>query len=187
MQMYMQWSKDDGSNLSSQILIILRLPSFDKLDLSQFQLYIEAQTINHCFVCSDFKNTIVIRDAAGKEKVFLIFNRLMIHTWLWKWSKTNLFDLYLKKMNTFGIHEPCIKLANNELIFEQYIKALNQGKYDIEVRNDDAIKRNQIFFDFMQQMFNQLDGFYLCEGCLLIDAIMEDQTRKLSAAECSVN
>ena len=134
-------------------------------------------------MCSDFKNTIVIRDAAGKEKVFLIFNMLMIHTCLWKWSKTNLFDLYLKKMNTFGIHEPCIKLANNELIFEQYIKALNQGKYDIEVRNDDAIKRNQIFFDFMQQIFNRLDGFYSREMCFLIEAIKEYQMRKQSALE----
>ena len=27
---------------------------------------------------------------------------------------------------------------------------LNWEKYDIEVKNDDAIKRNRIFFDFMQ-------------------------------------
>ena len=28
--------------------------------------------------------------------------------------------------------------------------ALNRDKYDIEVLDDDAIKRNQILFDFMQ-------------------------------------
>ena len=60
--------------------------------------------------------------------------------------------------------------------------ALNRGKYDIDVRNDDAIKRNQISFDLMQRMFNRLDGFYLREIFLLIDAIMEYQMRKRSAA-----
>ena len=35
----------------------------------------------------------------------------------------------------------------------------------------------------MQQTFNRLDGLYLCEICLLIDAIIKDQLRKQSAAE----
>ena len=60
--------------------------------------------------------------------------------------------------------------------------ALNRDKYDIEVRNYDAIKRNQILFDFMQRTFNWLDGLYLPEICLLIDAIKKDQIRKQSAA-----
>ena len=47
--------------------------------------------------------------------------------------------------------------------------ALNRDKYDIEVRNDDAIKRNRIFFDFMQQTFNRMDGLYLYGKCPLID------------------
>ena len=51
--------------------------------------------------------------------------------------------------------------------------SLNRYKYDIEVQNYDAIKRNQIFLDFMQRMFNQLDGLYLHEICILIDAIMK--------------
>ena len=46
--------------------------------------------------------------------------------------------------------------------------ALNLDKYDIEARNDDAIKRNQPLFDFMQKMFNQMDGFYLHKICLFI-------------------
>ena len=60
MQMYMQCNKDDGSTSSYQKLIISRLPCFEKLDLSQFQLNIEAQTITQCFVCRNLKNTIVI-------------------------------------------------------------------------------------------------------------------------------
>ena len=86
-------------------------------------------------------------------------------------------------MNPFGIHEPCIKISNNELIFEQYRTALNREKHEIEVQNDDAIKRNQILFAFMQWKFNRLDGLYLHQTYILIDTIMEYQTRKWSAAE----
>ena len=60
---------------------------------------------------------------------------------------------------------------------------LNQEKYDIEVQNDDAIKRNCILFDIMQQKFNHLDGSYLPEICLLIDAIMKNKLRKQSVEE----
>ena len=69
------------------------------------------------------------------------------------------------------------------MLFEQYRMALNWEKYDTEVRNDDAIKCNRILFDFMQRTFNCLDGLYLFEICLLIDAITKDQLRKESAAE----
>ena len=61
--------------------------------------------------------------------------------------------------------------------------ALKRDKYDIEVKNDDAIKRNRIFFDFMQRTFNPLDGLYLHEKSLLIDTITENQSRKQSAEE----
>ena len=63
-------------------------------------------------------------------------------------------------MNPFEIGKPCNNIARRELLFEQYRMALKGGKYDIEVQNDDAIRSNQIFFDFMQQMFNCLDGLY---------------------------
>ena len=49
----------------------------------------------------------------------------------------------------------------------------NLEKYDIEVRNEDAIKRTQTFFDFMQQTFNRLDGLYLRERCLLTYSIYD--------------
>ena len=66
-----------------------------------------------------------------------------------------------------------LKFAKSELLFEQYIMALKRDKYDIEVRDDDAIKRNQMFFDFMQQTFNRLYGLYLRERFILIDMIMK--------------
>ena len=50
MKIYMQWRKYNASTSSSQILIIPRLPCFEKLDLSQFQLYIETETTTQCFV-----------------------------------------------------------------------------------------------------------------------------------------
>ena len=62
--------------------------------------------------------------------------------------------------------------------------ALNLEKYDIKVRNYDAIKRNQISFDFMQQKFNRMGGLYLREICLLIDAIIKYQ---MEEAKCSGN
>ena len=105
---------------------------------------------------------------------------LNIYNGLQKWSKTNICDLHLKNIDPFGIHEPCINIAKNQLIFEQYRMDLNWGKYDIEVRNDDAIKRNQLFFDFMQRTFNCLYGLYLREIYILIDAIIKEQLRKQS-------
>ena len=89
--------------------------------------------MNRCFVFRNCKNTIGIQAAAGKDNVFCILHMLRIHTGLFKWSKPNIFDLHLKNMNPFGIYEPCIKIAKNELIFEQYIMVLNQDNYDIEV------------------------------------------------------
>ena len=61
--------------------------------------------------------------------------------------------------------------------------AFNWDKYYIEVRNDESIKHNRIFLDFTQQTFNCLNGLYLCEGYLLMDTIMKDQSRKNSAEE----
>ena len=53
-------------------------------------------------------------------------------------------------MNPFDISKPFIKISKSELLFEQYRMALKRDKYDIEVRDDDAIKCNRIFFGFMQ-------------------------------------
>ena len=62
--------------------------------------------------------------------------------------------------------------------------ALNRDKYAIEVQNDDVIKSNRIFLDFMQQTFNFPDGLYLHEIFLLVDTIIKHQSEE---AECSGN
>ena len=71
----------------------------------------------------------------------------------------------------------------SELLFEKYRMDLNQDKNDIEVRNDDAIKRNQILSDLTQQTLNRMDGLYLREICLLMDTTMKHKLRKKSVAE----
>ena len=109
--------------------------SFWESGFLKFQLYIEAQTTNQCFVCRNWKNTFIILAAEVKERFFGILHMLRIHTGLRKWSKTNVFDLQLKKTNPFDIHVPCINIAKSELLFEHYKMALNQEKNDIEVRN----------------------------------------------------
>ena len=37
---------------------------------------------------------------------------------------------------------PSINVAKSEVLFEQYRVDLHQDKYDIEIRNDNEIKRN---------------------------------------------
>ena len=51
MQIYMQWSKDNGYTSSNQKLIIECLPHFERLVLSQFKVCIEVETITHCYEC----------------------------------------------------------------------------------------------------------------------------------------
>ena len=65
--------------------------------------------------------------------------------------------------------------AKSEVLFERYRMALNRDKYAIEVRDDDAIKRNQTFFDFMQRTFSILDRINMDEKFLLICTIKKDQ------------
>ena len=72
-QMYMQWSKFEGSISSFQELIITRLPCFEKLTLSQLELYIETETMTQCFVFCNCQKTILIQSAEVKEKVFVFY------------------------------------------------------------------------------------------------------------------
>ena len=60
MKIYMQWRKYDGCTLSYRTLIIPRLHRFEKLALSQLQLYIEAQTVTQCFVWLNYKKNILV-------------------------------------------------------------------------------------------------------------------------------
>ena len=58
------------------------------------------------------------------------------------------------------IYQPCIKIANSAVLFEKYRMALKRDKDAIEIQKDDAIKRNQLFFDFMLRIFNHLNQLY---------------------------
>ena len=69
------------------------------------------------------------------------------------------------------------------MLFEKYRMALKRDKYAIEIQKDDAIKRNQIFFDFMLRMLNHLKKLYEKETILLIDTILKYQSRNESAKE----
>ena len=95
MKMYMQWRKDDGSTSSFQKTIIPCLPRFENLDLSQFKLYIETETMTKCFVCYNFQKTILIWSAEGKEESFFIIRMLRIHNGLRKLGKKNVYELHL--------------------------------------------------------------------------------------------
>ena len=59
---------------------------------------------------------------------------------------------------------------------------LNWDKYEIEVRNDDAIKCNRIFFDFMRRTFNRFYGLYIHEKNPFLDKVKEDQSMNQIAA-----
>ena len=72
-KIYFQWSKDDGSTSSFQTFIIPSLPRFEKLTLSQFNLYIETETMTRLFVCCNSQKTVLIRYAEGKERVFVFY------------------------------------------------------------------------------------------------------------------
>ena len=95
-----------------------------------------------------------------KEGFFCISHMLRIHTGLRKWSKNNVYDINLRKNNPIGIDQPCINIAKSEVFFEKYIMALKRDKGAIEIQKDDAIKRNQIFSNFMLRMFNDLNQLY---------------------------
>ena len=68
-QIYMQWSKDNSYTSSNQKLTIECLPHLEKLDLSQFKVYIEFETMTRCYVCDDCQKSIFIRYAKFKEGI----------------------------------------------------------------------------------------------------------------------
>ena len=86
-------------------------------------------------------------------------------------------------MNPFDIGVPCINIARSEMLFKRYTTDLNWDKYDIEVQNDDATKRNQVFFLFHATNVQSSGWIIYTLKYLLIDTIMKRQSRKQSAAE----
>ena len=113
----MQWVSDNNYTSSDQKLIIECLPHFEKLALSQFKVYIEVEKITHCFVCDNCQMSIFIQSNNVKEGFFCILQMLRIHTGLRKWNKNNVYHINLRKKNPNGINQPCIKIANSEVLF----------------------------------------------------------------------
>ena len=135
-QIYIQWSSDK---------IIECLPHFEKMALSQFKVYIEVEKMTQCYVCNKCNTIIFIQYSNDKEGGFGNLQILRIHTGLQKWNKKDLFHMILRDKNPVGINQPCIMIANNEVMFEKYRMALKREKSAIEIQGNDAIKRNQLF------------------------------------------
>ena len=74
-------------------------------------------------------------------------------------------------------------ITKNEVLFEKYRMDLKRDKDTIEIRGDDAIKHNLLFFDFMLIMFNHLNQLYEKKKSLLIDTILKYHSRKESAKD----
>ena len=68
-----------------------------------------------------------------KEGVFYILQMLRIHTGLQMWNKKDQFHIFLRDKNPLGIKRPCIMIAKNGVLFEQYIIYLKRDKYTIDI------------------------------------------------------
>ena len=126
---------------------------------------------------------IFIQSYNVKEGSFCILQMLRIHTGLQKWNKKNRYHILLRDNNPIVIDQPCIKIADSEVFFKKYRMAIKRDKDAIKIQEDDAIKRNRIFFDFMLIMFNHLNQLYKKEKSLLIYKILKYQSRKERAKE----
>ena len=149
------------------------LPHFEKMALSQFKVYIEAEKTTQCIVCNNCNMSIFIPSSEVKEGVFCILQMLQIHTSLRKFTKEDRFHILLTKMNPQGINPPCQNIAKDEMLFEIYRIALKRDKDAIDIDGNDAIDSYRLFFDFMIRMFDHLNQFYEMEKSLLIDAILK--------------
>ena len=58
---------------------------------------------------------------------------LSIHTGLQKWNKKDQFHNILCDMNRLEIKQPCIMIAKNEVLFEQYRISLKWDKDAIDI------------------------------------------------------
>ena len=74
MQIYMQWRKENVNTSSNQKLIIECLPHFEKLDLSQFKVYIEVETMTH-FMCAIIVKIVFLFNMLMLNKGFFVFYR----------------------------------------------------------------------------------------------------------------
>ena len=97
--------------------------------------------------------SIFIQSSNVKEGVFYTLQMLRIHTSLRKWNKKDRFHIFLCDKNPLGIKRPCIMIAKNGVLFEQYIISLKREKYAIDIKGEDAINCNRLFFDFMLRFY----------------------------------
>ena len=111
--------------------------------MSQFKVYIEAGKTAQCIVCNNCNMSIFIPYSDIKEEVFCILKMLRIHTGLRKWNENDWFHIILSDMIPLGIKLPCIMIAKNEMLFEQYIIALKRDKDAIDIEGEDEINRNR--------------------------------------------
>ena len=59
---------------------------------------------------------------------------LRIHTGLRKWNKNNVYHIHLRENNPIGIDQPCIKIANSEVLFQKYRMALKREKKTLKFK-----------------------------------------------------
>ena len=119
-------------------------------------------------MCNNCNISILIQSYNVKEVVFCILQMLRIHTGLRKWSKKDIFYIILRDMNPLGIKQPCLTIANNEVLFEQYKISLKRDKDAIDIDGEDAINRNRLFFDFILRMFDHINQLYEMEKFFLL-------------------
>ena len=129
--------------------------------------------------------SIFITSSNVKEGFFCILQKLRIHTGLRKWTKKDRFHIILRDMNPLGIDQPCLTIAKNEVLFEKYRIALKRDKDAIDIEREDAINSNQLSFDFMIRMFDNLNKLYEMGKSLPIDEILTYHLRKDSDKENS--
>ena len=89
------------------------------------------------FVCDNCNMSIFIQYSNVQEGVFCMLQMLRIQTGLRKCNKKDRVHMLLCDKNPLGIKRPCLMIAKNEVLFEQY---------RIDIQEDDEIKRNQLFF-----------------------------------------
>ena len=141
--------------------------------------------MTQCFVYNNCNMIIFIQSSNVKEGFFCILQMLRIYTGLRKWNKKDRFHIFLREKNPIGIKQPCVMIANNEVLFEQCRISLKRDRYAIDIEGEDEIKRNRLFFDFMLIMFDNLNQLYEKEKSHLIDTILKYHSRKESAKENS--
>ena len=71
----MEWNSDNS---------IECLPHFEKMDFSQFRVYIEAEKMTQCYVCDNCKRSIFIQSSNVKEGIFWYFTDVNDSYWFVK-------------------------------------------------------------------------------------------------------